>query len=167
MSAQQIPRNNSCDFCFCFRSDIICLQVHQITKTNVSSVSHHFVCFLAILSTSYTWMSRGTYWRVLLSQIWVSNQDRINQHSRFPITKLGRNSTWPGIFIETTSICLPAASTMTIHLLHWFAYDDLPNVILPTTAISLLLPNLTLQGYEGCRRHFACVVSELSQAKRH
>jgi hypothetical protein len=26
MSAQQIPRNNSCDFCFCFRSDIICLQ---------------------------------------------------------------------------------------------------------------------------------------------
>jgi hypothetical protein len=27
MSAQQIPRNNSCDFCFCFRSDIICLQV--------------------------------------------------------------------------------------------------------------------------------------------
>jgi hypothetical protein len=30
MSAQQIPRNNSCDFCFCFRSDIICLQVRII-----------------------------------------------------------------------------------------------------------------------------------------
>ena len=29
MSAQQIPRNNSCDFCFCFRSDIICLQVSR------------------------------------------------------------------------------------------------------------------------------------------
>ncbi|XP_035731328.1 titin homolog [Vespa mandarinia] len=26
MSAQQIPRDDPCDFCFCFRSDIICLQ---------------------------------------------------------------------------------------------------------------------------------------------
>ena len=26
MSAQQIPRDNPCDFCFCFRGDIICLQ---------------------------------------------------------------------------------------------------------------------------------------------
>lgn len=26
VSAQQIPRDDSCDFCFCFRSDIICLQ---------------------------------------------------------------------------------------------------------------------------------------------
>ncbi|QQP36512.1 Putative LOC100872118, partial [Caligus rogercresseyi] len=26
VSAQQIPRNNPCDFCFCFRGDIICLQ---------------------------------------------------------------------------------------------------------------------------------------------
>lgn len=26
MSAQQIPRDDACDFCFCFRSDIICLQ---------------------------------------------------------------------------------------------------------------------------------------------
>lgn len=25
-SAQQIPRSNPCDFCFCFRGDIICLQ---------------------------------------------------------------------------------------------------------------------------------------------
>jgi hypothetical protein len=33
MSAQQIPRNNSCDFCFCFRSDIICLQVFSTYLT--------------------------------------------------------------------------------------------------------------------------------------
>lgn len=26
VSAQQIPRDDPCDFCFCFRSDIICLQ---------------------------------------------------------------------------------------------------------------------------------------------
>ena len=26
VSAQQIPRDNPCDFCFCFRGDIICLQ---------------------------------------------------------------------------------------------------------------------------------------------
>jgi len=26
VSAQQIPREDHCDFCFCFRSDIICLQ---------------------------------------------------------------------------------------------------------------------------------------------
>ena len=26
VSAQQIPRENPCDFCFCFRGDIICLQ---------------------------------------------------------------------------------------------------------------------------------------------
>ncbi|RZF37853.1 hypothetical protein LSTR_LSTR017345 [Laodelphax striatellus] len=26
ISAQQVPRENPCDFCFCFRSDIICLQ---------------------------------------------------------------------------------------------------------------------------------------------
>jgi len=26
VSAQQIPREDPCDFCFCFRSDIICLQ---------------------------------------------------------------------------------------------------------------------------------------------
>ena len=26
VSAQQIPRTNPCDFCFCFRGDIICLQ---------------------------------------------------------------------------------------------------------------------------------------------
>jgi len=26
LSAQQIPRDDPCDFCFCFRSDIICLQ---------------------------------------------------------------------------------------------------------------------------------------------
>ena len=25
-SAQQIPREDPCDFCFCFRGDIICLQ---------------------------------------------------------------------------------------------------------------------------------------------